>query len=119
MILISLGFTAIAVVNTFAISTGARRREFTGLRLTGATSPQLHRMLGRETAITVAVALVIGCLITGIVVGAFSVAQDGHWRLYAEPLRYFGLLAGVAALGIVAGAVPARLVIRRRSLPDL
>ncbi|MFI5690476.1 FtsX-like permease family protein [Kribbella sp. NPDC051586] len=119
MVLISLGFTAIAVVNTFAVSTGARRREFTGLRLAGATGPQLHRLLARETVITVAVALMIGCLITGIVVGAFSVGQDGRWRLFAEPLRYFGLLGGVAALGIVAGAVPAHLVIRRRSLPGL
>jgi len=119
MVLISLGFTAIAVANTFALSTSARRREFAGLRLTGATAPQLHRMLGREAAITVAVALVIGCLITGIVVGAFSIAQDGRFRLFAEPLRYFGLLAGVGALGLVAAAVPARLVIRRKSLPNL
>ncbi len=119
MVLISLGFTAIAVANTFALSTSARRREFFGLRLTGATAPQLHRMLGREAAITVAVALVIGCLITGIVVGAFSIAQDGQFRLYAEPGRYFGLLAGVGALGVLAAAIPARLVVRRRSLPNL
>ncbi|MGC4937885.1 FtsX-like permease family protein [Kribbella sp. DT2] len=119
MVLISLGFTAIAVANTFALSTSARRREFAGLRLTGATAPQLHRMLGREAAITVAVALLIGCLITGIVVGAFSIAQDGQWRLFAEPARYFGLLAGVGALGVVTAAIPARLVVRRKSLPNL
>ena len=45
---ISLGFTAIAVVNTFAIATAARRREFAGLRLAGATTGQLHRLVGRE-----------------------------------------------------------------------
>jgi putative ABC transport system permease protein len=119
MVVISLGFTAIAVANTFAISTSARRREFAGLRLTGATARQLHRMVGRETLIAVAVALVIGCVLTGGVVGAFSVAQDGQWRLFADPLRYLGMIAGVGALGLIAGAVPARLVIRRRSLPDL
>lgn len=117
MVVISLGFTAIAVVNTFAIATSARRREFADLRLAGATARQLHRMLGRETAITVAVALVLGCVISGAVVGTFSVAQDGTWRLFAEPLRYLAMLAGVGLLGVVAGAVPARLVIRRRSLP--
>jgi putative ABC transport system permease protein len=74
-------------------------------------------MLGRETLITVAVALVLGCVITGAVVGTFSVAQDGTWRLFAEPLRYLGLIGGVGLLGVVAGAVPARMVIRRRSLP--
>ena len=117
MVVISLGFTAIAVVNTFAIATGARRREFADLRLAGATARQLHRMLGRETLITVAVALVLGCVIAGAVVGTFSVAQDGTWRLFAEPLRYLGLIGGVGLLGVIAGAVPARLVIRRRALP--
>ncbi|WP_244885518.1 FtsX-like permease family protein [Amycolatopsis vancoresmycina] len=117
MVVISLGFTAIAVVNTFAIATGARRREFADLRLAGATARQLHRMLGRETLITVAVALVLGCVITGAVVGTFSVAQDGQWRLFAEPLRYLTLLGGVGLLGIAAGAVRARFVIKRRALP--
>jgi putative ABC transport system permease protein len=117
MVVISLGFTAIAVVNTFAIATGARRREFADLRLAGATARQLHRLLGRETLITVVVALVLGCAISGAVVGTFSVAQDGTWRLFAEPLRYLAMIGGVGLLGVVAGAVPARLVIRRRSLP--
>ncbi|MEU4744177.1 ABC transporter permease, partial [Actinosynnema sp. NPDC023658] len=119
MVAISLGFTAIAVVNTFAVATGARRREFAGLRLTGATSPQLHRLLDREAVITVVVALVLGCVISGVVVGAFSVAQDGRWRLFVDPMRYLGMVAGVGLLGLVAGAVPARVVVRRRSLPQL
>lgn len=117
MVVISLGFTAIAVVNTFAVATGARRREFADLRLAGATPRQLHRMLTGETVITVAVALVLGCVISGAVVGTFSVAQDGTWRLFAEPLRYLTMVGGVALLGLVAGAVPARLVVRRRALP--
>ncbi|NUT54246.1 MAG: ABC transporter permease, partial [Saccharothrix sp.] len=119
MVVISLGFTAIAVVNTFAIATGARRREFTGLRLAGATPRQLHRLLDREAVITVVVALALGCVISGIVVGAFSVAQDGRWRLFADPVRYFGMVAGVGLLGLVAGAVPSRVVVRPRSLPQL
>lgn len=119
MVVISLGFTAIAVVNTFAIATGARRREFAALRLAGATARQLHRILGRETLITVVVALVLGCVISGAVVGTFSVAQDGQWRLFAAPLPYLAMIGGVGLLGVVAGAVPAHLVVRRRSLPAL
>ncbi|MEU0509083.1 ABC transporter permease [Amycolatopsis sp. NPDC006125] len=118
MVAISLGFTAIAVVNTFAIATGARRREFADLRLAGATPRQLHRMLDRETLITVVVALVLGGVLSGAVVGTFSVAQDGQWRLFAEPLRYLALLGGVGLLGAIAGIVPARVVIRPRSLPS-
>lgn len=119
MVAVSLGFTAIAVVNTSAIATGARRREFGELRLAGATSRQLHRLLDREALITVVVALVLGCAVSGVVVGAFSVAQDGQWRLFADPVRYFGMVAGVGLLGLVAGAVPARVVVRLRALPQL
>ncbi|ROP38164.1 FtsX-like permease family protein [Saccharothrix texasensis] len=119
MVAVSLGFTAIAVVNTFAVATGARRREFGELRLAGATSRQLHRLLDWEALITVVVALVLGCAISGVVVGAFSVAQDGQWRLFADPVRYFGMVAGVGLLGLVAGAVPARVVVRLRALPRL
>ena len=64
-----------------------------------------------------AVALVLGCLVTGAVVGTFSMAQDGQWRLFADPLRYLAMVGGVGLLGLVAAAVPARLVVRRRSLP--
>jgi putative ABC transport system permease protein len=117
MVVISLGFTAIAVVNTFAIATAARRREYADLRLAGATAGQVHRMVTGEAAITVAVGLLLGAAVAGIVVGAFSTAQDGVFRLIVDPVTYAGMLAGVAALGMVAGALPIRLVLRRRALP--
>lgn len=119
MVVISLGFTAIAVINTFAIATTARRREFADLRLAGATTGQLHRLVGREAMITVIVGLTLGVLVTAIVVGAFSTAQDGTLRVFVNAGTYAGMLGGVAALGLVAGAVPARVLLRRRSLPAL
>ncbi|MGW5560154.1 ABC transporter permease [Micromonospora sp. NPDC003944] len=119
MVIISLGFTAIAVVNTFAIATAARRREFADLRLVGATTRQLHRLLGREAMITVSAGLALGVLVTAIVVGAFSTAQDGTLRVFVDAGTYLGMLGGVAALGLVAGALPARVLLRRRSLPAL
>ncbi|MFE7405277.1 FtsX-like permease family protein [Isoptericola sp. NPDC057559] len=117
MVVISLGFTAIAVVNTFAVSTAARRRELGDLRLSGATGRQVHGLLDREAVVAVAIALVLGCAVAGAVVGTFSIAQDGRWRLFADPLRYLGMVGAVGLLGIVAGAVPARIVVGRRSLP--
>ncbi|NBE80861.1 ABC transporter permease [Micromonospora rubida] len=119
MVIISLGFTAIAVVNTFAIATAARRREFADLRMAGATTGQLHRLAGREAMITVTVGLVLGVLVTAIVVGAFSTAQDGTLRVFVDAGTYAGMLGGVTALGLVAGAVPARVLLGRRSLPAL
>jgi putative ABC transport system permease protein len=119
MVAISLGFTAIAVVNTFAIATVGRRREYADLRLAGATSIQIRRLAAREAAITVAVGLLLGAAVTAIVVGAFSTAQDGRFRLLVDPLTYGGMLGGVALLGLLAGVLPIRFVVRRGSLPSV
>ena len=119
MVVISLGFTAIAVVNTFAVATAARRREYGDLRLAGATVGQVHRMAMWEAVVAVAVGLLLGALVTGIVVGTFSTAQDGVFRLVVDAGVYAGMLGGVAALGLVAGALPVRFVVRRRALPSI
>lgn len=119
MIVISLGFTAIAVVNTFAITTAARRREYAGLRLAGATPGQLHRLAGREALITVAAGLALGAIVTGVVVGVFSTAQDGDLRVIVDARTYLGMVGGVGALGLLAGLLPVRFVVGRRSLPAL
>jgi putative ABC transport system permease protein len=117
MVVISIGFTAIAVVNTFAIATAGRRREYAHLRLAGTTAGQVRRLATREAAITVAVGLLLGGAVTAIVVGTFSTAQDGTFRLIVDAGTYATMLGGVAGLGLLAGALPARFVIRRRSLP--
>lgn len=119
MVAVSLGFTAIAILNTFAIATAGRRREFADLRLAGATTGQLHRLAAREALVAVTAGLTLAALITGIVVGAFSVAQDGELRVIVDPATYATMAAGVAALGLLAGVVPARVQLRRRALPAL
>ncbi|MEU5943184.1 ABC transporter permease [Micromonospora sp. NPDC047548] len=119
LVVISLGFTAIAVVNTFAIAAAARRREYADLRLAGATTGQIWRMATRESVIAVAVGLLLGCAVTAIVVGVFSTAQDGRFRLIVDAGTYLGMLGGVGLLGLLAGAVPTRLVLRRGSLPAI
>ncbi|AEV87613.1 permease [Actinoplanes sp. SE50] len=115
MVVISVGFTAIAVVNTFAIATAGRRGEFAALRLTGATAGQLHRLAAGEAVVTVLTGLLLGATVSGIVVGAFSLAQDGALRVIVDPVTYAGMAAGVAALGLAAGVLPARLLLRRRA----
>jgi putative ABC transport system permease protein len=115
MVMISLGFTAIAVVNTFAIATAGRRKEYAGLRLTGATAGQLHRLAAGEALLSVLVGLLLGAAVSGVVVGAFSVAQDGVFRLVVDPATYAAMGGGVAALGLVAGVAPASLLLRRRA----
>jgi putative ABC transport system permease protein len=57
--------------------------------------------------------------VTAVVVGAFSVAQDGQFRLIVDAGVYLVMLGGVGALGLLAGALPVRLMLRRRGLPAL
>ena len=64
-------------------------------------------------------ALVLGVAVTSAVVVPFSVAQDGVLRLVVAPGTYLVLLGGVAGLGLLAGALPVRIVQRRRGLPAL
>lgn len=109
---ISVLFTAVAVLNTFALAALGRRGEYAGLRLLGATAGQVRAMAAREAVLTVGAGLFIGVAITAAVVGTFSTAQDGHWRLIVSPGWYAGLLAGTGLLGLVAAALPTRLVLR-------
>ncbi len=109
-------FTAIAVCNTFAISTMGRRRDFTNLRLAGALPRQVRSMMLWEAALVVLVAPTIGCAIISTIVGAFSLAQSGHRNPVVSPAIYSVMIIGTALLGIVASLIPARLILQNRRL---
>jgi putative ABC transport system permease protein len=119
MVVISLGFIAIAVVTAYAIATTGRRREYAGLRLAGATPGQLYRLAWRETLITAAVGLALGAAVCGVVVGAFSSAQDGTLRVIVDTPTYLTMAGGVGTLALLAGVLPVLLLVRRRTPPAL
>jgi len=118
MTLILLGFVGIAIINAFAQSVSARRREFGDLRLAGATAGQVRRVVDLETALTVGIGVLLGCAVAATVFGSFSLAQQGFWSWIASPREYWSLVGGAVALGLVAGAIPTRLVIRRRAMAN-
>ena len=109
-------FIGLGVINAFAVSIAARRREFADLRLAGATAAQLHRMVDVETLVSVVAGLLLGAGIAAAVCGTFSVAQDGIWRWVSNPAGCTTLIGGTTLLGLLAGAIPARLIVRRRGL---
>ncbi len=116
MTAILVGFIGVAVANAFALSIRSRRPEFGDLRLAGATPRQLHRMVDYETAMSVAIGIGLGAAVSGCVFGVFSIAQSGSWHWIGDPRAYAAILGGTGLLGLLAGAVPARLVIRRHGL---
>ncbi|MFI9330499.1 ABC transporter permease [Kitasatospora sp. NPDC052868] len=111
-----LGFTAISVVNTLAMATADRRREFALLRLTGATRRQILGMLRLESVAVVATGVALGSAIAFAVLTAFSLGMTGSAEVAWGWTGYAGVLALAAALALAATALPARLALRAPAL---
>ncbi len=105
-------FTAIAVVNTLSMATAGRRREFALLRLAGAQSAQVLRMLAWEAVLTCAVALLLAALVCASVLVPLSIAVTGSAvpALAGGPLGALAVAAPVVAVATVT--VAGRLAMR-------
>ncbi|KOX01238.1 MULTISPECIES: ABC transporter permease [unclassified Streptomyces] len=111
-----LAFTAIAVVNTLAMSVADRGREFALLRLAGATRRQVLRMLRTEALSVLLLATSVGSGIALAVLTAFSVGMTGRPAPTVTPLLYVGVVAVAGLLALLASAVPGRAALRVRAV---
>nr|WP_202539254.1 FtsX-like permease family protein [Streptomyces sp. SID8379] len=109
-----IAFTAIAVVNTLAMSVSDRFREFALLRLVGTTRRQIMSMLRLESLVVVLVAAALGSGIAFAVLTAFSVGMTGAAQPSVDPLWFLGVLALAGLLALVATVVPGRLSLTGR-----
>ncbi|MFJ9028096.1 FtsX-like permease family protein [Streptomyces sp. NPDC102274] len=109
-----IAFTAIAVVNTLAMSVSDRTREFALLRLVGTTRRQVMMMLRIESALVILVAAVLGTGIAIAVLTAFSVGMTGAAQPSFEPLTYIGVVALAAVLAALATTIAGRFALGSR-----
>ncbi|MEV7142955.1 ABC transporter permease [Streptomyces tauricus] len=109
-----LAFTAIAVVNTLAMSVSERVREFALLRLAGATRRQVLRMLRTEALSVLLLATALGSGIALAVLTAFSVGMTGTAAPAVTPLVYVAVVASAGLLALVASSLPGRAALRVR-----
>ncbi|MFF3141928.1 FtsX-like permease family protein [Streptomyces sp. NPDC057927] len=109
-----LAFTAIAVVNTLAMSVVERVREFALLRLAGATRRQVLGMLRTEALSVLLLATALGSGIALAVLTAFSVGMTGEAAPAVTPLVYVAVVALAGLLALVATALPGRVALRVR-----
>ncbi|MGW2704702.1 ABC transporter permease [Streptomyces sp. NPDC001340] len=107
-----LAFTAIAVVNTLAMSVAERVREFALLRLAGATRRQVLRVLRTEALSVLLLATALGSGIALAVLTAFSLGMTGRAAPAVTPLLYVGVIAIAALLALVSSALPGRAALR-------
>ncbi|MER5278529.1 FtsX-like permease family protein [Streptomyces sp. NPDC002809] len=109
-----LAFTAIAVVNTLAMSVSERLKEFALLRLAGATRRQVLRMLRIEALSVLLVATALGTGIALAVLTAFSIGMTGGAAPTVRPLAYAAVVGAAALLALIATALPGRLALKAR-----
>ncbi|MER5181909.1 ABC transporter permease [Streptomyces sp. NPDC002896] len=107
-----LAFTAIAVVNTLAMSVSERVREFALLRLAGATRRQVLRMLRTEALSVLLLATALGSGIALAVLTAFSVGMTGSAAPAITPLVYVTVVGAAGLLSLVATSLPGRVALR-------
>lgn len=107
-----LAFTAIAVVNTLAMSVSERVHEFALLRLAGATRRQVLGMLRTEALSVLLLATALGSGIALAVLTAFSVGMTGEAAPAVTPLVYVAVVALAGLLALVATALPGRVALR-------
>lgn len=109
-----LAFTAIAVVNTLAMSVSERIKEFAMLRLAGATRRQVLRMLRIEALSILLIAGVLGTGIALAVLTAFSIGMTGSAAPTVMPVVYATVVGAAALLVLVASALPGRVALKAR-----
>ncbi|MEU9913418.1 FtsX-like permease family protein [Streptomyces sp. NPDC051001] len=118
---IALLYTGISLANTLLMATSDRKREFASLRLAGATTGQVLRLVAAEALLVVAVGALLGLLVTALNLGGMWGALD--LQSARSPLRLpwpeLGAATGACALLAVASAVlPAAHALRRRTSPQ-
>lgn len=97
-------FALISLVNTVAMTTTVRGREFASIRLLGGTRRQCLQLISLESATTILVALAIGALIVRLSLLRVPDGPTGMPVSGPSPLIAV-ILAGTGLLGIIAGTL--------------
>ncbi|MEU6548787.1 FtsX-like permease family protein [Streptomyces sp. NPDC046915] len=109
-----IAYTAITVVNTLAMATAARRREFALLRLSGTARRQVVGMMRRESAVVVLAGVGLGTLLSAFPLILVAVALGGSPWPAVPGLGYLAIAGATAVLATAGTMVPTRLLLRIR-----
>lgn len=114
---IALLYTGIALANTLVMATSDRVGDLAVLRLTGATRPQVLRLVAAEALVVVAVGSLLGAAVAGLnllgVRGALALLSVRS-PLVVPWGSVGAMVAASAVLAVVAAVVPALTALRTR-----
>jgi putative ABC transport system permease protein len=109
-----VAYTAISVVNTLAMATTNRRREFALQRLTGATKGQVLRMTAVEGTLVAAIGILLGTAVSTTTLVPFSLAVSDSPIPRGPLWIYLAVVGTTAALTLGATLLPAWSSLRVR-----
>jgi putative ABC transport system permease protein len=112
-------FAAIAVVNSLALSTAERVREFALMRLGGTTRRQILRMLRWETLTVIVLGSTLGAAVAVASLIPYSSRTTDSPRPSTPALMCLGLLGGVVLMALIGTQVPGRLALRARPVESI
>jgi putative ABC transport system permease protein len=101
-----VAYTAISVVNTLALATARRRREFALLRLTGSTRGQVLRMMSMEGVLIAVIGIVLGTAVSATAVVPFSAAASDSPMPSGPPWIYSAVVGTAVVLALTATLLP-------------
>ncbi|WP_413114838.1 FtsX-like permease family protein [Streptomyces sp. CY1] len=116
---IALLYTGISLANTMVMATSDRIRDLAVLRLAGATTFQVLRLVAAEALTVVTVGAVLGLLVAGLnLAGMWSALALLSVRATIDiPWTTIGAVVGACAvLAAISAVVPAAFALRRRAV---
>lgn len=120
LIIMSIGYTALAIANTLIMANADRLRDFAVLRLSGAANGQVLKVVAVETVIVVAVGTALGLGVSLLALEGVRRGLESSINAAVEmavPWDYVGLVIGSAlVLALGASLVTARAALRRSAM---
>ncbi|MFF8195782.1 FtsX-like permease family protein [Streptomyces bobili] len=109
-----IAYTMLTVVNTQALNTASRRREFALLRLTGTTRAQLLGMVRRESAAVGVIGGAMGTLLAAPPLALVALALTGGPMPTVPVLGWLAIVGTTGLLAMAGSLLPSRLMLRAR-----
>ncbi|MFJ6855951.1 FtsX-like permease family protein [Streptomyces sp. NPDC091271] len=114
---IALLYTGIALANTLVMATSDRVRDLAVLRLTGATKPQVLRLVTAEALVVVAVGAVLGGAVAGL--NLLGVKSALELLSVSSPVvvpwaALVSVLTACSLAAVVSAVLPALVALRTR-----
>jgi putative ABC transport system permease protein len=112
VVVVIVGFAAVAVANTLLTATRGRTAEFATLRLTGATRRQVLAVGAIEALLTTAVAAVLGAVAALITVVPFMLVRGGATEVAMPGWPFPTVVLGALAIALTATLPTAARMLR-------